>query len=127
MCVYTLELFTLLNAKGKKELIEWCMKEGLIASSYEYPCNDRHDVTWSAIKHFLRNCTSHAECHMEEIKDEALDKINYYIPHHSVYKPEKTSTPFRVVFDGSAKATSGFSLNSILLNGGIIQQDLFSN
>ncbi|GFV28642.1 integrase catalytic domain-containing protein [Trichonephila clavipes] len=63
--------------------------------------------------------------HMEEIKNETLDKINYYIPHHSVYKPEKTSTPLRVVFDASAK-TSGFSLNSILLNGGIIQQDLFS-
>ncbi|GFV04347.1 DUF1758 domain-containing protein [Trichonephila clavipes] len=64
--------------------------------------------------------------HMEEIKNETLDKINYYIPHHSVYKPEKTSTPLRVVFDASAKTTSGFSLNSILLNGGIIQQELFS-
>ncbi|GFX68144.1 integrase catalytic domain-containing protein [Trichonephila clavipes] len=64
--------------------------------------------------------------HMEEIKNEALDKINYYIPHPSVYKPEKASTPLRVVFDASAKTTSGFSLNSILLNGGIIQQDLFS-
>ncbi|GFV41537.1 uncharacterized protein TNCV_3626891 [Trichonephila clavipes] len=59
---YTLEFFTLLNAKGKKELIEWSMKEGLIASSYECPkCNDRHDVTWSAIKHFLQNRTSHAK------------------------------------------------------------------
>ncbi|GFV90154.1 DUF1758 domain-containing protein [Trichonephila clavipes] len=64
--------------------------------------------------------------HMEEIKNETLDKINYYIPPHSVYKPEKTSTPLRVVFDASAKTTSGFSLNSILLNGGIIQQDVFS-
>ncbi|GFY25928.1 uncharacterized protein TNCV_1916781 [Trichonephila clavipes] len=28
--------------KGKKELIEWCMKEGLIASSYECPkCNEQ--------------------------------------------------------------------------------------
>ncbi|GFW16379.1 uncharacterized protein TNCV_4265441 [Trichonephila clavipes] len=65
-------------------------------------------------------------CHMEEIKNEELDKINYYIPRHSVYKPENASTPLRVVFDASAKTTSGFSLNSILLNGGIIQQDLFS-
>ncbi|GFX49469.1 integrase catalytic domain-containing protein [Trichonephila clavipes] len=64
--------------------------------------------------------------HIEEIKNETLDKINYYIPHHSVYKPEKTSTPLRVFFDASAKTTSAFSLNSILLNGGIIQQDLFS-
>ncbi|GFU80161.1 DUF1758 domain-containing protein [Trichonephila clavipes] len=46
--------------------------------------------------------------HMVEIKNETLDKINYYIPHHSVYKPEKTSTPLRVVFDASAKTTSGF-------------------
>ncbi|GFW20719.1 HTH_Tnp_Tc3_2 domain-containing protein [Trichonephila clavipes] len=38
------------------------MKEGLIASNYECPkCNDQHDVTWSAIKHFLRNRASHAE------------------------------------------------------------------
>ncbi|GFT39174.1 integrase catalytic domain-containing protein [Trichonephila clavipes] len=48
--------------------------------------------------------------HMEEIKNGTLDKINYYIPHHSVYKPEKTSTPLIVVFDASAKTTSGFSL-----------------
>ncbi|PRD37048.1 UNVERIFIED_CONTAM: hypothetical protein NCL1_06807 [Trichonephila clavipes] len=62
MSEYTLEFFTLLSAKGKKELTEWCMKVGLIASSYESPkCNDRHDVTRSAIKHFLRNSTSHAE------------------------------------------------------------------
>ncbi|GFV84027.1 uncharacterized protein TNCV_1368381 [Trichonephila clavipes] len=39
---YTLEFFTLLNARSKKELIEWCMKEGLIASSYECPkCNEQ--------------------------------------------------------------------------------------
>ncbi|GFS76357.1 uncharacterized protein TNCV_1620031 [Trichonephila clavipes] len=39
---YMLEFFMLLNARGKKELIEWCMKEGLIASSYECPkCNEQ--------------------------------------------------------------------------------------
>ncbi|GBM69755.1 hypothetical protein AVEN_75395-1 [Araneus ventricosus] len=64
--------------------------------------------------------------HVEEIKNEIMDKVNYYIPHHAIFKPEKTSTPFRVVFDASAKTTSRFSLNPILLNGGIIQQDLFS-
>ncbi|GFW83177.1 uncharacterized protein TNCV_3237241 [Trichonephila clavipes] len=61
MCNYThCSTFAL---AGKKELIEWCMKEGLIASSYECPkCNDQYDVTWSAIKRFLRNRASHAEC-----------------------------------------------------------------
>ncbi|GFX70601.1 uncharacterized protein TNCV_875751 [Trichonephila clavipes] len=39
---YTLEFFRLLKARSKKELIEWCMKEGLIASSYECPkCNEQ--------------------------------------------------------------------------------------
>ncbi|GFX11610.1 hypothetical protein TNCV_5141851 [Trichonephila clavipes] len=48
------------------------MKEGLIASSYECPkCNDRHDVTWSAMKRFLRNCTSHAEYRRQE--EEPMD------------------------------------------------------
>ncbi|XP_035209895.1 uncharacterized protein LOC118184347 [Stegodyphus dumicola] len=50
----------------------------------------------------------------------------YYIPHHAVYRPEKTSTRLRVVFDASCKSSSGYSLNSILLNGGTIQEDIFS-
>ncbi|GFV60979.1 hypothetical protein TNCV_91911 [Trichonephila clavipes] len=48
--------------KQAENRLNWCMKEGLIASSYECPkCNDQHDVTWSAIKRFLRNRASHAE------------------------------------------------------------------
>ena len=40
--VYFIEFFILLNAKGQKKVIEWCMKEGLIASNYECPkCNDQ--------------------------------------------------------------------------------------
>ncbi|GFT62939.1 hypothetical protein TNCV_1607331 [Trichonephila clavipes] len=46
------------------------MKEGLIASSYECPkCNDQHDVTWSAIKRFLRNRANHAESDKETAPD----------------------------------------------------------
>ncbi|GFW58328.1 brkDBD domain-containing protein [Trichonephila clavipes] len=71
---YASEFFTLLNANGKKELIEWGMKEGLIASSYECPkCNDRHDVTWSAIKRFLRNRITHAES--ELIRGKGHDRV----------------------------------------------------
>ncbi|GFU79532.1 HTH_Tnp_Tc3_2 domain-containing protein [Trichonephila clavipes] len=54
---YTLEFFTLLNARGKKEMIEWCMKEGLIASSYECPkcneqmgLNERTSVVWDGFE-----------------------------------------------------------------------------
>ncbi|GBN28332.1 hypothetical protein AVEN_118861-1, partial [Araneus ventricosus] len=63
--------------------------------------------------------------HMQQIMDEDNTK-SYYIPHHCIYKPEKTTTPLRVVFDASAKTSTGQSLNSILLNGGSIQDDLFS-
>ncbi|GFT48765.1 nephrin [Trichonephila clavipes] len=44
------------------------MKEGLVASSNKCPkCNDWHDVTWLAIKCFLRNRTSHAEFPVREV------------------------------------------------------------
>ncbi|GBM96182.1 hypothetical protein AVEN_239418-1 [Araneus ventricosus] len=62
--------------------------------------------------------------HMQEIIDEGNTK-SYDIPHHCICKPEKTTTPLRVVFDASAKTSTGQSLNSILLNGGSIQDDLF--
>ncbi|GBL74768.1 hypothetical protein AVEN_243632-1 [Araneus ventricosus] len=50
---------------------------------------------------------------------------SYYIPHHCIYKPEKTTTALRVIFDPTT-TTTGQSLNSILLNGGSIQDDLSS-
>ncbi|GFY28290.1 uncharacterized protein TNCV_4396241 [Trichonephila clavipes] len=67
---YTLEFFTLLNARGKKELIEWCMKEGLIASSYECPkcneqmgLNERKSVVLDA---FEWRCRKKADCNSEQ-------------------------------------------------------------
>ncbi|GBN52274.1 hypothetical protein AVEN_43911-1 [Araneus ventricosus] len=62
---------------------------------------------------------------MQQIIDEDNTKP-YYIPHHCICKPEKTTTPLRVVFDTSAKTSTDQSLNSILLNGGSIRDDLFS-
>lgn len=50
----------------------------------------------------------------------------YYIPHHYVLKPESVSTRLRVVFDGSAKTSSGNSLNEELLVGPKLQKDIFS-
>ncbi|GBM62857.1 hypothetical protein AVEN_38390-1 [Araneus ventricosus] len=62
--------------------------------------------------------------HMERILDSVDPKSNeYYIPHHAVFPPESTSTPLRVVCDASANSSNGVSLNSILLNGGTVQQE----
>ncbi len=46
----------------------------------------------------------------------------YYIPHHPVYKGDK----LRVVFDASARTSSGRSLNDLLLVGPTIQPDLLT-
>ena len=40
----------------------------------------------------------------------------YYLPHHDVYRPDKPSTPLRVVFDPACKY-QGVSLNSFLCKG----------
>lgn len=54
------------------------------------------------------------------------DSTSYYIPHHPVVTSSNGQRKLRVVFDASAKTSSGKSLNDILLVGPTIQQTLFS-
>lgn len=63
--------------------------------------------------------------HMSQVEHDEEVPSNY-VPHHSVLKESSTTTKLRVVFDASAKTTSGLSLNSILKVGPNVQQDLFS-
>ncbi|XP_050547611.1 uncharacterized protein LOC126909236, partial [Daktulosphaira vitifoliae] len=49
-----------------------------------------------------------------------------YLPHHCVIKAESTTTKLRVVFDASAKSTTGISLNQSMMVGPTIQEDLFN-
>ena len=65
--------------------------------------------------------------HMEKISffEPQQSKLNsFYLPHHAVSKPESTSTAVRVVFNGSKKTKSGFSLNDVLYPGPILQSDI---
>lgn len=58
--------------------------------------------------------------HAEKVPEKDLNKPDssaFYLPMHSVVKESSTSTKHRVVFDGSAKTTSGHSLNDTLLPG----------
>lgn len=50
----------------------------------------------------------------------------YYLCHHAVLKENSESTKLRVVFDGSATSSSGYSLNDILMVGPNVQDSLFS-
>ncbi|XP_037038490.1 uncharacterized protein LOC119076010 [Bradysia coprophila] len=64
--------------------------------------------------------------HMEKTTKPDQGEPCYLIPHHSVLNPESSTTKFRVVFDASAKTSSNISLNDIMSNGPMLQQDLFS-
>lgn len=60
--------------------------------------------------------------HMEPYQ--GTEPSGYFIPHHCVLRPSSTTTPLRVVYDGSAKTTSGASLNDALLTGRKLHQDI---
>ena len=51
--------------------------------------------------------------HDDDPKDMSRRDLNY-LPHRAVYDPTRTSTKCRIVFDGSARTPSGFSLNQCL-------------
>ena len=63
--------------------------------------------------------------HMTEIRDVSYE-CGFYLPHHAVIKESSISTKLRVVFDGSAKTSTGSSLNDNLLVGPTIQDDIVS-
>ena len=65
--------------------------------------------------------------HMEVIPDKGIAISNndsYYLPHHCVFKEDSSTTKLRVVFDASAKTSSGVFLNKQLMIGPKLQSDL---
>ncbi|GFW91986.1 uncharacterized protein TNCV_2152661 [Trichonephila clavipes] len=64
--------------------------------------------------------------HMKEVTNETEPEITYYATHHGIYRPEKSTTNLRVVFNCSSLTDNGISLNDIQYNGGVIQEDLYA-
>lgn len=60
------------------------------------------------------------------INSQSRSNASYYFPRHAVTKITSTTTKLRVVFDGSAKTTSGTSCNDAQDVGPVIQDDLFA-
>ncbi|KAJ8974401.1 hypothetical protein NQ317_011245, partial [Molorchus minor] len=61
--------------------------------------------------------------HMSKIENET-EAPNYYFPYHAVYKDDSITTKIRIVFNGSAKSSSGYSLNDLQFIGPAIQNDI---
>ncbi|GFW09808.1 uncharacterized protein TNCV_868701 [Trichonephila clavipes] len=64
--------------------------------------------------------------HMKEVTNETEPEITCYATHHGIYRPEKSTTKLRVVFNCSSLTDNGISLNDIQYNGGVIQEDLYA-
>ncbi|XP_073841408.1 uncharacterized protein [Musca autumnalis] len=64
--------------------------------------------------------------HMQKIDVGTVSNPKYFIPHHCVLKPDSTTIKLRVVFDASAKTSSGCSLNDLMYTGPTVQSELFS-
>lgn len=63
--------------------------------------------------------------HMSLANDQE-DITGFFLPHHCVFKESSSTTKLRVVFDGSAKTTTGVSINDLMMVGPTIQDDLLS-
>ncbi|XP_017465089.1 PREDICTED: uncharacterized protein LOC108358327 [Rhagoletis zephyria] len=61
--------------------------------------------------------------HMEMVSETTTE--GYYMPHHPIIKESSVTTKLRVVFNASAKTTTGNSLNDALFVGPQLQQDLY--
>lgn len=48
----------------------------------------------------------------------------FYLPMHAIHKEQSTTTKLRVVFDASAKSTTGVSLNDTLMVGSTVHPPL---
>ncbi|XP_076678236.1 uncharacterized protein LOC143374185 [Andrena cerasifolii] len=89
--------------------------------SLERSLNKRHAIKVQYVE-FLKEYERLG--HMTEVTDESTEGI--YLPHHPVVKDSSLTTKVRVVFDASARSSSGVSLNETLMVGPTIQDDLVS-
>ena len=81
--------------------------------------SEKARMSFEAVSQYIED--GHARPIDEE--DHKADKIRH-LPHHGVFREDRATTKYRVVFDSSAKTYDGQSLNSCLLKGPKLQPDL---
>ncbi|CAB0015417.1 unnamed protein product, partial [Nesidiocoris tenuis] len=55
--------------------------------------------------------------HMSPVSPPTCGQKVYYLPHHAVFRQDNPTSKIRVVFNGSQRTTTGYSLNDILHTG----------
>jgi hypothetical protein len=70
----------------------------------------------------MRECE--ASKHMTKVTTLDATTPHSYLPHHGVLKISGDSAKLRVVYDGSCKTSSGFSLNDLLMTGPKLQLNI---
>lgn len=147
-CVCEADKLTQVERKELKIIENSCQKVGnqwMIPYPWRRDPNLLPDNKSLALKRLvsterrLKSCPDHAEAYdaqMKEIlemkfcrkltkeKDESYQGAVHYIPHHAVVRPEKKSTPVRIVFN-SSYMFQGHQLNDYWMKGPDMLNNLF--
>lgn len=77
-------------------------------------------------KKFIQEYLELGHAKVIDLKDcDPTEQPVFYLSHHGILRPEKTTNKLRAVFDGSFKTKAGHSLNDYLCNGPVVQNSLF--
>lgn len=62
--------------------------------------------------------------HMEPSRP--TGNLQFYLPHHAIYRPDSSTTKTRIVFDASCRGGNQLALNDVLYTGPTVQSTLLS-
>ncbi|XP_073955673.1 uncharacterized protein [Choristoneura fumiferana] len=80
----------------------------------------------NAYKKFINEYISLGHAKIVDIYDyDVYNDPVYFLAHHAVLNEDSKTTKLRVVFNGSMKTRNDVSLNDLMLNGPIVQSELF--
>ena len=95
----------------------------LVSAENQLKGNDERAAAYSeAIDQYIQ------DGYAEEVIDDSskVEKMVKYLPHHAIFREDKSSTKTRIGFDGSVHDTDEASLNDCVLPGPALQPNLMS-